>query len=454
IDKKVIYRYGYDNDSNSLLLLGNAGCLVHLKAEYGGQEITVKFKSPSGKFLQADGFSLGTESDVLGTIICENCGLIAYLIFSLFIIIIAFVAYFYCKWKCQLSMYSLFFDIGIFVLLTSIWLYTDSVLPQFIFTNSYLIILISFYAFMLLAIPFLSIVSYSCGTTHTGVLILQILLLINVAVQSLLFLLGYADFRQMLPVTHGIIVIVFLYLSVKLIRGSFHNDPEYARGVMLAEGILMLMSIIAMFRYYMNSQSNYAHFFRYGMVGFVLILILLSIKKSWENLQEYTKIQVYKSMAYLDSLTQLGSRAAFEIRMRSIADEMLSYSRLTIIVGDMNNLKEVNDTHGHDVGDKQIRAIASCIMETCRKIGDCYRIGGDEFALIIPNTKINAEEYRSKLQQSIDCYNNGNPGIEPVSIAIGYAAMDIPFPNGFTLNDLFHQADQDMYRKKRKMKNI
>ncbi len=102
----------------------------------------------------------------------------------------------------------------------------------------------------------------------------------------------------------------------------------------------------------------------------------------YEQVQENANVAIYARMAYMDTMTGLGNRTAFleENKSNATFPGMISY-----IMMDANNLKKINDTLGHNKGDELIVTIAKCMRTAVGDSGQCYRIGGDEFVIILKN---------------------------------------------------------------------
>ncbi|MGB3932349.1 MAG: diguanylate cyclase, partial [bacterium] len=116
-----------------------------------------------------------------------------------------------------------------------------------------------------------------------------------------------------------------------------------------------------------------------------------------------------------------------------------------IIVCDVDGLKLVNDTIGHDVGDKLLQSVAQIIKNSVREDDITARVGGDEFCIVVPFTRPGTvENIVSRLQQGIKEHNMRNP-ILPLSVAIGYAVSQ---DERIDIEALFKEADDAMYRQK------
>jgi diguanylate cyclase (GGDEF)-like protein len=92
--------------------------------------------------------------------------------------------------------------------------------------------------------------------------------------------------------------------------------------------------------------------------------------------------------ALTDSLTGLGNHRSFHENLRrEIARRVRSGSCFSIVMLDLDGLKEINDTLGHQVGDERIRALGECLVATLRATDSAYRIGGDELMVLLPDER-------------------------------------------------------------------
>lgn len=144
--------------------------------------------------------------------------------------------------------------------------------------------------------------------------------------------------------------------------------------------------------------------------------------------------------AYHDDLTDLYNRRCFHELCKSIQASG-SYNDLTVFSFDLNGLKTINDTSGHEAGDRLILGTAKLLSDAFHE-DQCFRIGGDEFAVI--SRREAAADSIARLREAEAQWRANT--IPEASIAIGYAsAAEHP---GLTVEELLRMADRNMYADK------
>jgi len=144
-----------------------------------------------------------------------------------------------------------------------------------------------------------------------------------------------------------------------------------------------------------------------------------------------------------DILTGLYNRNYFEVQMQLL--EKYKHIPVGIIMCDIDGLKLVNDTMGHKVGDELLVA-ASNAIKACFSDDDLIaRIGGDEFAVLLPFIgTARLEQTAKRVNAEVEGYNMKNPKL-PLSMSIGFAFRQ---DGSISIYDIFKRADNNMYRKK------
>jgi diguanylate cyclase (GGDEF)-like protein len=157
-----------------------------------------------------------------------------------------------------------------------------------------------------------------------------------------------------------------------------------------------------------------------------------------------------EDMARTDALTGLMNRRAFaDVGKRLFGVAVRVRQPISLIVIDLDHFKEVNDSHGHRLGDLVLQHVAQLLRESVRESDLCARLGGEEFAVLLPNTTrdsglLIAEKLRQRI--ATDPVSNGERAY-PVTASFGVAE------GGETLDALIQQADEAMYRAKRGGRN-
>lgn len=150
-----------------------------------------------------------------------------------------------------------------------------------------------------------------------------------------------------------------------------------------------------------------------------------------------------KYLSLHDALTGLYNRAYFEQEMQRL-NTGWRYFPVSIIVCDIDGLKLVNDILGHKTGDRLIAKAADIIRKCFRQGEMIARIGGDEFAVLLPNSGQRvARNAGIRLRKAFAAYNTRGGGL-PLSISIGYDVGQ----RDTAVQDIFKKADDCMYREK------
>ena len=111
-----------------------------------------------------------------------------------------------------------------------------------------------------------------------------------------------------------------------------------------------------------------------------------------------------------DALTGLPNRRAFRARLEREIDGRTGFA---LLLCDMDNLKTVNDTRGHDAGDKALQRLADALRNQLRRTDEAYRIGGDEFAIVLPKaSRLDAERVMRRLREGLADSVDGSQTIE------------------------------------------
>lgn len=150
-----------------------------------------------------------------------------------------------------------------------------------------------------------------------------------------------------------------------------------------------------------------------------------------------------REMAGVDQLTGLPNRFGYQQALREL--DVPEKLPLSILMGDLDGLKIINDTHGHHAGDHLLKMAAKTMLTCCPAGGIVARIGGDEFAILMPGySREAARDVAESIQACIAAQQSEEA--YPLRIALGVATKEDAAEN---INALIARADRDMYDNKR-----
>ena len=219
---------------------------------------------------------------------------------------------------------------------------------------------------------------------------------------------------------------------------------------------------IAIFCSLLNGATNMESELIYTRLDGKLVYTLTKIsvmpgfEESWgrvlfSNLDITDRKLAEERLTYIslhDIMTSLYNRAFFD-------EELARYEKsrvrpISILVMDMDNLKAINDSLGHQGGDSALQNIANLIQSSFREEDVAARIGGDEFAVLLPTVDAAiAQKAKCRIIKGIEKYNNENSNAMPLSLSIGCATAD----KNESLKEAFKHADEVMYLEKKAKKN-
>lgn len=146
-------------------------------------------------------------------------------------------------------------------------------------------------------------------------------------------------------------------------------------------------------------------------------------------------------LSHHDQLTGLYNRYYFEEQLETFNND--DNLPLTLAMLDVNGLKLTNDAFGHATGDRLLKKVAAVLTVNCRERDILFRVGGDEFVIIMPNsTNLDAEEVFKNIYRAFEKAEFENIII---SVSIGWSTKTSKLQN---MNDIYNKAEEFMYRKK------
>ena len=190
-----------------------------------------------------------------------------------------------------------------------------------------------------------------------------------------------------------------------------------------------------------------------GIIVLMLVCFLWYMNMQARLAAARSKNEALTRQAYRDSLTKTGNRAGYLSLEKELQLQMVlgQWPEFSLVVADVNGLKEINDTLGHEEGDMLIRN-TSALLRGVFVNSQVFRIGGDEFVVVLTG-----EDHRERAMllerlraQSLPCVDREAVEAGRTSVACGMAAYDRETDR--TVAAVFDRADREMYRCKTRMK--
>lgn len=359
----------------------------------------------------------------------------------------------------KLNKYSLF-HIGTFATFISIWILCSTHIFDFLPGAPQVIQFIACAILYLIPLPIIFFLASNFENIYNRLIELQIVF------SLILFLLAYIlhfnnikDLHETLFLSHISIVSCCLTIIINLIKIYINSRKKHERvekTYFIINSFLFISIIILaladVYVYYSSASSDIGKYTKFAIIFVIIYLGVIAFQNIYNLDKEITHNNFIRELAYSDGLTKLGNRTAYHEKIQEIKDDIANYSSIGIVTFDVNDLKTVNDSFGHNVGDDLIVSSANIIKNSFCTDCFCYRIGGDEFiALIIsPNAKQIFKESIVAFNVNIQNFNNYNNKQYTVSIAHGH---DFYTKSAKTsLDTVIKTSDKNMYNNKQAYK--
>lgn len=446
VDGEEIFQYGLEADDD-YFIAANVKCYVKLRPAYAGKQIEIYIKNDSGRQgVKFSGAVLSTTGAVVTDILRSNLGAGIFCVISSVIALVLLLLMVLLLNKMRARDLEVFGALGLFMLLASVWVFTDSNLMQIFTGNSQLVLLVSFEAFLLMPVPLLRFVDLISQYDKKILRCLQCAFVLNCLVQNLIYICKLGNFIDMLMVTHLLLIGSIIYLIYYVIKEKISYHSHYATGILAGICIFTCVGGMSLVSFYRSRGIDNERFFVLGFFLFMLDLIFLSVEKVQELTESGAKAKILEELAYHDMLTGFGNRVLYEQWLDGYEAMGGKDEGITVAVMDINGLKYVNDHYGHAEGDRLIQDTAKCIEDVFQKIGQCFRTGGDEFVVFVPGKVVDADECRERLRERTDLSSHARK--IPLSVSSGFASGS-PGSGRTDLSELIKMADRDMYRNKK-----
>lgn len=300
------------------------------------------------------------------------------------------------------------------------------------------------YGFLFLGlsiIPLLKLYQTYCNSKyfHFIKLVNRFAVVVTIAV----FLL---DNVSIFPVEHSdtfIYIILFIGLLLTTFLAANIYREKSITPIFSSANLILILSIIG------GTLGESIEIIILGILIFSIVATVALIDNFVKEYRNKTLIYMREKLVYKDILTSMKNRQSFEKQLTEDDKNINDFNSYWAISIDLSDIKYVNNNFGYSHGDKLIQNLADSIEDTFEDIGNCFRIGGDEFIILIKNEpKEKVERYIELFQSVVSSYNKLHD-IKMIT-SLGYDSYKFGYDK--SIFDLVSRTDYMMCKNKRRFK--
>lgn len=415
--------------------------MVPLPDAFVGKKLTLTIKSDIAVFSGImNEVRMGDKSDLFVYVIkSQFVGILVFLILFITGLVVIALTTILKSFKDNRILY-----LGFLSVITSLWIISESRVLQFFTGNRFILGGISYIMvpmmglfivlFLKEAVAVDSKIKRRLQWVAAGYGFTVVVLIVAQTLFNIPFIVAMQIASGVMILLMGTAMGVLYYEYKKMGNNTAREFRKYIL-------IVLLSIVLEAFVFYTGRFAFTSAFLRIGILivlSGLLVDSYLFLKESIETQKEHQLLEI---LAYKDFLTGGGNRTAYERDLEKI----LSHNAFRLVLMDMNYLKQINDAYGHAKGDIAIKAVFDTIEKCFSDYGTCYRIGGDEFTVLM-------EDVDETLYQK--CYAALEKELEvekdkielPLEIAVG---SDVYMQKTWRdYKKFYHHVDQKMYENK------
>ena len=433
LDDELVYRLMPDEDNKIARGVSSNWALIPIYPRDSGREvrvvITPAYSNVENREIE---FAIGSRYSICFNQLKEDLPKLVLSALCIVIGVIIMIAQLVLILRKRTKNWEVFW-LSCFSAILGIWKITDTRFSPIMFSGNTMVLgYITIGMIYLSVIPPLFYEREQFSDRRDKSLSLEILALCGVAfVVMLCQLLGIAEFKQTLVVSHALIIIATLIVLTAILRRRGHADGDQGRKDLFFILFLVFGVLLDFLIYYIRKNSSNLIF---TMLSFLIYTVIVFIR----NFADINR------RAKTDAQTGFFNRS----RWNQLMDEgTFGMEPIGIIMFDLNRLKHINDTMGHAVGDKVILSFSNILRNSIPHSNTICRWGGDEFTVMVTDASAEKiEAYLADIRKAAETYNASGEKPE-IYYAAGYA-LSTQFP-GVSRRELMQKADEQMYLDKK-----
>lgn len=455
VDDRVIYSFGLP-DYKEGKLIGYGIHLIALPEQYAGKKLRIELNITEDNAFdgQQAPYIVNSRTYVQNELSSKRYNLAITLFLIVFGVITMCLSLFLFG---KAKNFGQTFCIAMFSFLIGCWTMCNNDLIFFFTDNLKIKVYMEFLTFYFCPIPFTYYFRDRIRDSKTPKFIkyyFWILLAFEIVffvITGLLQIANLVHLPKALVFVHLIMVVALIFIIILSIVDSKINKKN-RNSVTIGFGIAVLASVFELIRFNIGkfligfTDNTFSSTLCIAILIIVISLLVDFGQSVSNNLYKDAEQRVLFQMAYMDELTGLANRRRCEELLSKYQKSEITYSVISL---DMNFLKKINDTLGHDMGDAMLKRFADTLTEVFSPHGTVGRMGGDEFIVIMPDvTAKETEKLLGELEKNMKDKTQKDSSI-PLSSAYGFA-MSYEADISRDVHAAYSLADDRMYAHKRK----
>ena len=443
LDDEEVLSFGNDVIALYGKTPGNAWQVVGLPRDYEGKTLRIEFETVYDSYGRTvPTLFFGNRASLNNMVVVQ--GLDVIIIGIPVFIIGAALLFIGLLFKDNKGAFQKLFYLGVFAVLSAVWMLLEGRIVQLFSGRPLLYMQLIFIVFTLMPTVLIGFImtypAFANCKYIRGVFWISILNFVSV---QMLQITDTLDYLETAIGTHVVFIllifgIIWVYLKG---RGKWSGHDKT---IFVASFVFAIFGILDIVRFYLPlGNVDSLLYTRIGIALFIIILGCSAIRQVSRDTGKAIEERMFKKLAYTDMMTGLPNRTAFEERMAHIR---ANDERPIVGVVDVNNLKFINDTYGHKSGDEAICRIGRVLTDSFSDNADVYRIGGDEFCVMMMGKAWeDAEAIFEKMKSAFLWHDEDTE--YPLTAAYGYVQTG---EEG--IDKAFIEADRIMYACKKAIK--
>lgn len=258
-----------------------------------------------------------------------------------------------------------------------------------------------------------------------------------------IFLLDHSSIFSIEYSDTVIYIIIFITLLLVTVLSVNIYREKSITPIFSAANLILILGIV------FGALNECIELIILGLLIFSIVSTVALVDNFLKEYRNKTLQYMREKLVYKDILTSMKNRQSFEKQLKQDDENINDFNSYWAISIDLSDIKYVNNNFGYSHGDRLIQNLADSIEDTFEDIGNCFRIGGDEFIVLIKNEpKEKVERYIELFQSVITSYNQLHD-IKMIT-SIGYDSYKYGYDK--SIFDLVSRTDYMMCKNKRKFK--